>query len=578
MRIALINTPANKYVPSYIVPTGILQIAAWLEKHGHEVRVIDVAHRRQSTEEVINETGEFAPGLVGISALVTAYKYVIDLSVALRKAFPALPQVLGGQVTVNNLPNCFGHMSIDYAVTGYGEFPMEKLVRVISGSLPINFVPGLSYVRGDAVITNPGQEYFNKLDDMPLPAYHLVDMEYYATALGKNAALQRYLSRTGKTIKNNRFISVMGTLGCTDRCSFCIHEQEFVGLKVFSNDYLRDHLKFLNSTYGIDVFGLGEEMFITTLSRAQKFNAMMKEQFPDCYWYASTRANHVTPQLVDELKTGNCYRLVYGIESGSQKMLDLMKKRITREQNITAFKTVAESPLIPGGCLMVGNVGETFDTVKETLSFIREVRLPGYGAYYASAFPGGRTWDWAIERGIIRDSHEYLVRAQETNHPKHINSNLTPFPDWVLKAWNALIAWEQTAVDAKYEMEWGNFRYMNRKQRLKSLLAPWLGLRKLPVPMPMPVVRLALEAYFFYYEVSRRFFKTARDKQCEYAVDQDGSLLPESLIVGKPQRSKSDEELAALACQPSIIRPLVKFPKDSHQKVQAQSAGSTENP
>src|SRR6185503_11761454 len=113
-----------------------------------------------------------------------------------------------------------------------------------------------------------------------------------------------------------------------------------------SNDYLLRHIRHLYNNYGIRVFGIGEEMFITKLSRAREFNNLMKANFPDVYWCASTRADFVTPEMIAELETGNCYTLMWGFESGSQKMLDVMKKRMTREQNILAYKTTDRSKLV----------------------------------------------------------------------------------------------------------------------------------------------------------------------------------------------------------------------------------------
>lgn len=560
MRVALVNTPASRFEKSRVAPTGILALAAWLERHGHEVRIVDAAATRAPNDSVVRDIAEFEPGLVGFGALVTAYRYVIDLTRDVRKALPRTPQVLGGQVAINNVANCFTHMPIDYLINGYGEFPLEKLTRALGGTMDVAKVPGLAWRQGNRVVTNPGQEFVKRLDELPMPAYHLIDMEYYATAYGRNGSLQHYLRRTGKTVRHNRFMNIMGTLGCTDRCTFCVHEQEFVGLKVFSNQYLLEHIAFLNDRYGIDVFGIGEEMFITTVPRAREFNRLMKERFPEVYWYGSTRANHATPEMIAELETGNCYALAYGIESGSTLMLDLMKKRLKREDVVQSYSLIAKSKLVPGGSLMVGNIGETNETIKETISFIREVKMTLSGAYYASAFPGGRTWEWAVERGLIRDTHEYLLQAAQTDHVTHINSNLTPYPDWVLRAWQALINWEQVWVDFRHRPDYGRMRSMSAAERWRTLGRFYVRANRKELRAPVPLLKLAVEAYFAWYKLSRKFYRTARDRQCAYEVDAKGAVLPRTLIVGQPQRPKTPAELATIAVLPPR---LLELPADA---------------
>jgi len=555
MRIVLLSTPTRVYTPNYILPTGIISLAAYLEQNGHDVHVVDAAALRESNEDIVRRVAEFEPQLIGIGGIITAYAYIINLSRDLKKCLPQVPIVLGGQVVINNIKNCYEHMAIDFIVHGYGEIGTEKLVRHLDGQLSIDLIPGISYRRGAEVITNPGREFYKDINEMPLPAYHLIDMEHYATVNGvKMAKLAQYLDATGKQAKNHRFASVMGTLGCTDRCTFCVHEQEFVGLKVFSNDYLIRHLRHLHETYDINVFAIGEEMFITKLSRARMFNSLMKEHFPNVFWRASTRADFVTPEMIAELQTGNCFALVWGYESGSTKMLDLMKKRMTREQNMLAYSSTDKSNLVAGCTLMVGNVGETNETIKETADSIRKANIGRAAVFFASAYPGGRTWDWAVERGIITDTHAYLLAASDKDAAERINANLTPYPDFILKAWQQILMWEGEKQERRktYQLR----TYSSLKARVGVFLMQFFGHTGIPSPL-LPII---VDAYFLYYRISRKFFKTRKDKQCEYKVDNKGSILPDNLLVTRPQQFLSPDKLEAVIQAPRQVIPLV--PKD----------------
>lgn len=541
MRVVLLSTPTRTYVPNYIVPTGIMSLAAWLEKNGHQVKIVDAAALRESNEKIVARVREFDPQLIGVGGIITAYSYIIALTHDLKKIMPQVPIVLGGQVVINNVDLCYQHMAIDYIIHGYGEFALEKLVRHLEGNLELTRIPGLCYRLNGRIIENPGREFFSRMDDMPLPAYHLVDMEHYATINGhRHAKLQKYLDQTGRTVKNHRFMTVMGTLGCTDRCTFCVHEQEFVGLKAFSSEYLIRHIEHLHKTYDIHIFTIGEEMFLTTVKRAADFNRLMKERLPNVYWSASTRANHVTPELIAELSTGNCFYTGWGFESGSQKMLDMMKKRIKRQQNIDAFYNLDHSPLVAAVTLMVGNVGEDNETIKETIDAIHKGGLYGSAVFFASPYPGGRTWDWAVERGIINDRHAYLMRASNADAAAQINCNLTPYPDFILKAWQKMLLY---ALHQEHMMKEHQF-YQNKPRiyRIKR----WLKLMFDFYAIPAPLVRYIVDAYFVYYRVSRNLFKTAKDRQYDYEVDSDGALKVQHLNVGDYQRAVTDDKLAQL--------------------------------
>lgn len=541
MRVVLLSTPTRTYTPNYIVPTGVMSLAAWLEKNGHEVKIVDAAALREPNDKIVARVKEFQPELIGVGGIITAYSYIIRLTHDLKAAMPQVPIVLGGQVVINNVDMCYEHMAIDYIIHGYGEIALEKLVRHLQGRLEIERIPSLCYRFKGRIIENPGREFFPRLDDMPWPAYHLIDMEHYATVNGqKFAKLQKYLDQTGKSVKNHRFVTVMGTIGCTDRCTFCVHEQEFVGLKVFSNDYLIRHMEFLHKTYDIHVFSIGEEMFLTTVKRAAEFNALMKERLPNVFWAANTRGNHVTPELISALEDGNCFCIAWGFESGSQKILDMMKKRMTREKNIKAFYDLDRSKIVAAASLMVGNVGETHETIKETVAAVHEAGIYGSAVFFASPYPGGRTWDWAVERGIITDRHDYLMRASDNDAAGRINCNLTPYPDFVLKGWQKMLVWacRKETLKKKHTL-W-------RKKKLRYRIADYLKLMLGFYMIPPFLISYVLDAYFLYYRVSRKFFKMAKDKQYEYTVDPDGGLAVKSLIVGDFQRFQPDEKLQVL--------------------------------
>ena len=125
VRIVLITTPTRTRKVNFMIPNGIIALAAYMEQCGHEVRIVDAALLREAYEDIARRVVEFEPDMVGVGGIITAYAYIIGLTAELRRVMPDVPIILGGPVVINNVRNCFTHMAIDHVVHGYGEIVQE---------------------------------------------------------------------------------------------------------------------------------------------------------------------------------------------------------------------------------------------------------------------------------------------------------------------------------------------------------------------------------------------------------------------------------------------------------------------
>jgi anaerobic magnesium-protoporphyrin IX monomethyl ester cyclase len=561
MKVVLVTSPGSPGSSNNVIPVGILNIAAYLEEKGVNVSVIDAGQNIEPVEDTINRISQLGPDLVGIGGLVTAFDYIHDLSIALKERFPQTPVVLGGQAVVNTTTICFENFPIDYIINGYGEIAIEKLVRHLRGELELNEIPGLTYRVGDDIVENAGREFFKSMDDMPFPAYHLIDMETYLASTNSLKLLRTYFRKNGlpiETVKNVRSVILMGALGCTDVCTFCIHEQEFVGLKYYSNEYVLRHIQFLKDNYNVNFVAIGEEMFITNLKRCREFNSLMKERFPDIYWMASTRADFVTEEVVEELGTGTCVKLSYGFESASQTMLDLIKKRMTAEENIRSYQIAKNSKLVQAATIMVGNVGETYKTIKENIEGMKRAGITSGATFFATPYPGGRLWDWVVERGLIQDVTHYLLKETRNIPSRKLVLNLTPYPDWVVKSWRQMVMCTGRQNQLKgmlSDLSWKSMIEDPRDQLrllvvfIKTFIRAFFGFNIVPIPL----IQFLAWGHFTWVSISRRFYKTKKDIQYEFKTDDTGALLPDNFIAARPQRYQTPGKLEKLKTQQTVI-------------------------
>lgn len=520
MRVVLISTPTRLEMPNEVPPTGILSMTAYLESLGHSVRVIDAAHRRPDHHTTAREAAEFQPDLIGVGGIITSYSYIIGLTQVLKQVCPAVPIVLGGQVVINTTRLCFENMPIDYIINGYGEIPLAKLVEHLEGKRELKTIPGLSYLDAGRIASNPGREFFKNVDDMPLPAYRHIDMEYYCTVGGKSDELVAYLKRTGKSCDNFREFSICGALGCIGKCNFCIHEQEFVGVHFFSPQYIVRHMKFLQENYNVNVFGIGEEMYIANVKSFRELCRLISEQLPGVFWKTHGRAESFTPEIVAEMDKANIFCAGFGVESFCDRILRIMYKANTGEVNLRSCQRILKTNTVGNFSFIIGNIGEDRESINETLEGINHLRGTLLtGAFYATAYPGGRMWDWAVERGIIPDPHAYLLRMFNQN-ALAFSVNLTPFPDWILHYWNR-------RVNAA-------LRLVQQKRRfLSSKRLNWYLLSR----------GLAVWAYFVVRRAAKLLGMRWDDPKFDFAVDKNGAMIPDKLIKGGPSLAPQSKRL-----------------------------------
>lgn len=439
MRIALISTPTRTEVPNSYPPMGCLYIASYLKSlpNNYEVTIFDEAKNRNSVKDIISELSDNSPDIIGISGIITAYKYIIELVPHLKNAFPNIPIVVGGHITLGDeMPELLLNYGCTYVMTGWGELKWEALLAFMEGKGELDIIDGLSYLKDSNVVTITNKDFPKiDLDNLPLPDYELIDMGYYTSVSPplSDEFLLAYLKKTGKTLTENKFFPVIGTRGCTDKCLFCVHEfGPYKGFKISSIDRVIENISKLYHNYNVRVFSIGEEMFLYNNRQAKEFAEKMTNMFPDAYFIVSTRADRIDQDLVNILKNSNCYRLGFGFESGCDTILNILLKRVTREQNISAYTCFSNSPIYLTPTFIVGTPGETVYTIDDTVDAILEAKITSGGVFITTPYPGSRLFNWSKENGYIHDVDAYLKEISNRN-AFVLSVNFTVYPDIIVR-------------------------------------------------------------------------------------------------------------------------------------------------
>lgn len=455
MKVLFINTPTRTGLPNAYPPLGCIYLAAYLRENGHVVKVMDEAKDRRCTDDILNDILVYRPGLIAISGIITSYRYIIELVPILKQKFPEIPVVVGGHVTHENYDLILKHSKCDYCIIGYGELKLLALIEYLEGKRSLD-IPMVAYLKDGKTVLNPGELFFNNIDDCPIPAYDLIDMEYYTkagtnyTSITEDRELSQYLAITGKPAPKGGRFPVTGSIGCTDKCLFCVHEiPGYKGIHIHSIDYLVKIIRHLYDNYNVQVFYIGEDLFLTSTEQTINLVREMNENFPDCYFTCSVRADFVTPERIEILKQSNCFNLCYGFESGSMQILNTLKKRVTGEQNIEAYKLIKASGITPSASFLIGTPRETTSTIRETIDAIKEASVTNGGIFYTTPYPGSVLFRDCVKNGIIEDPHEYLLSVSDRDACL-LSINLTKYPNLVVKMMYVMVqnAFSDTPEDS----------------------------------------------------------------------------------------------------------------------------------
>lgn len=379
-------------------PLGISYVAAVLEKNGYKTRIIDrgiINVKNNENIAVVNDVTKKIlekenPRIVGISATTALIPDAYETAKLVKRILPNCLVVLGGThatiLPVKTLEEC---REIDVVVRGEGEFTFLDLVK----NKNFDNVKGICYRKNNKIITNPAREPIEALDELPFPARHLLDMKFYTSI--HNIVIRGVIAKA---------THIFTIRGCPYKCSFCAGSAAFGRkLRYHSVDYVIKEIKHLILKYKVKGIYFAEDMFLSNRQRATELcNALIKEGLnKKIVWCAQVRVNSVDEDILRLMKKAGCVQVEYGFESGSQKMLDIMKKHTTADQNYTAARLARKVGLRFLADIIVGIPGEEKEDFIKTTSLIRETKPDVIGFNIFIPLPGSELFDMLQSKGLI---------------------------------------------------------------------------------------------------------------------------------------------------------------------------------
>ncbi len=385
--VTLVNpaAPAGAAMHLPFALLGLGYLAAVLEQNKYAVDVIDCQILQLSPEEFRTELIKRQPNIVGMTASTLTYKTGLKLLKIAKEVCPNCLTIMGGpHVTFwddKALEEC---PELDVVVRREGENTFLELVQRIEAGKSFHDVIGTTCRKDGGFIRNPDRPYIEDLDSLPFPARHLWPME--------------------RLRKTEDVLYLATSRGCVYWCEFCttvrMHGRKY---RMRSPKNVVEELEYLHKTFNVDNFTFCDDAFTVDQPRTEELCREIISRGLKIKWNCGTRVDMITKELLMKMKEAGCISVWFGVESGTQEVLDSMKKGISTEQTIKTLGWVRELGLKPVPNVILGFPGETKKSAWKTIKFVEKISPDEVGFYnVATPFPGTPLYDQVKEKGWLR--------------------------------------------------------------------------------------------------------------------------------------------------------------------------------
>jgi len=364
-------------------PLGLAYISSYLESKGIDSKIIDMNAEQGDAETQVEKIKE-KPDIIGITSMTSTIMNAYEIARLLKLKFPDTKIVFGG-VHPTVLPeDVLSYNFIDYVIRGEGEYSFYKLVK----GDDIKTIHGLSYRENGNIIHNPLGELINDLDSLPIPAYNKLPVKKYIPTLGSYKRLPA--------------ISMIASRGCPGKCTYCFGSYLGSRVRMHSVNYLIEEIKMLQKNYGIKEIMFYDDTFTTYRHKVKEFCKKIIDEKIDISWVCFSRVDTIDEETLILMKKAGCHQIMYGIESGSEEILKNINKKIDRQKAIEAVKITKKIGIECRTTFMLGNPGETEETILKTVKFAIELD-PDIALFnITTPYPGTQMFKWAKENGYLK--------------------------------------------------------------------------------------------------------------------------------------------------------------------------------
>jgi len=410
----LSEDPKELQIMRPYVPLGILYISAFLEKHGYENDVFDSTF--STLEKLKEQLIETTPNVVAIYTNLMTKLNVLKI-IKYIKTEPLLRNtkiILGGPEVRNHTEN-FLNYGADFIIIGEGEETTLELINAIKItdaptqlSMTISSIKGLAYIENGKVITTPERSLIKDINVLPFPAREKIDFNPYLNGWKIHYGLS--------------MMSVNTMRGCPYTCKWCSRAVYGGTYRRRSPQLVAQEMKHIKDTYNPDMIWFVDDVFTIHHKWLTEFAAEVKKQDAIIPYEIISRADRLNEEVIKTLKASGCFRVWVGAESGSQKIIDAMDRRVDVMQTREMIRLAKKHGLEAGTFIMLGYPGETKQDIKETIEHLVQSNPSQYTITIAYPIKGTELYN-EVKNEFLEQSLEWETSTDrdidfKRTHPK----------------------------------------------------------------------------------------------------------------------------------------------------------------
>ncbi len=373
-RVLLLNLPSSeqitrKYMSSYTSPESLMPPleliscgAVCKEWHGAEVRLADTIAEKLSVQSTIDLIASYKPDVIISIIGFECYQEDVDMVALLKRNCPESLFVLFGYFPTQFPSETLENSKADYIILGEPELVLNELLKVVFDNAPVQSVLGLVYMHEKEVKIQGEACRIRDPNELPMPLYDLLlQGKYYEPLFAKPYGM------------------IQTMRGCPYQCNYCVKSYG-TKLSQLSTERIIQEMKQWIDLFGVKSIRFIDDTFTINKRRVIELCNEIINNKIDVQWACLSRTDNLDSELLEWMKKAGCKRIYFGLESGSQRMLDIYKKNVVVEEALNALLLCRKSGIETAAFFMTGHPDETEKDFEETLSFAKAANL-NYASY-----------------------------------------------------------------------------------------------------------------------------------------------------------------------------------------------------
>jgi anaerobic magnesium-protoporphyrin IX monomethyl ester cyclase len=411
MKILVLNPPfhprfSRPQRSPAVIKSGTLYYPIWLsyatgvlEDAGYEVKLIDAPAEGYDIEFIKTLVKEFKPTMIVMDTSTPSIFSDVKVAEVLKEIQPqSFIIFVGTHVSATPEESLGLSLSVNAIARREYDYTLLELAKLIKteGSEPeaknLSTIQGLSFKSDSRIIHNQDRPFIKDLDELP----------FASKVYKKHLKVENYFYSITKYPE----ITIVTGRGCPHHCKYCVYPQTMFGhmFRHRSPKNVVEEFRYIKENFPqIKEIFIEDDTMTVNRKYCQEVCKLLIKEGIHMTWTANSRAD-IDFETLRLMKKAGCRLLCIGVESGNQHILDNIHKRLKLEQVQEFMKSARKAKILVHGCFMVGNPGETKETMKETLDFAKKLRPDTAQFFPLMVYPGTEAYDWAKGHGYLTTS------------------------------------------------------------------------------------------------------------------------------------------------------------------------------